>query len=219
MKSRGTCGCHHHNPAKRPQTAFLNASLFENSRPCVPVRKAAISNASITQPNTPLSARSRKPEFPCLTHLPRISSNRLAIVVAAIVSFLFEAIWFTVFMNSWLEGIGRTKESPVSASTTTVTRGLQYATALICSLIAATVLSIAIQATGQLTVLRGVLCAILVWIGFIATSWAKEYIFEVRTIEIFAINTGYSLIDLMLICAIVGAWKKKTNPWVLDKSA
>jgi hypothetical protein len=140
-----------------------------------------------------------------------IRLNWLAIVVAAIASFLFEAIWFTVFMNSWLEGIGRTKEWLVSASTTTVTPGLQYATALICSLIAATVLSIAIQATGEQTALRGVLCAILIWIGFIATSWAKEYILEVRTIEIFAINTGYSLIDLMLIGAIVGAWKKKTE--------
>ena len=113
-------------------------------------------------------------------------------------------------MTQWLEGIGRAKEWLISASTTTVTPGLQYATALICSIIAATILSIAIQATGEQTALSGVLCAILIWLGFIATSWAKEYIFEVRTLEIFAINTGYSLIDLMLIGAIVGGWKKKS---------
>ena len=144
--------------------------------------------------------------------MKNIRLNWLAILVAAIVSFLFEALWFTVFMNAWLEGIGRTKEWLISASTATVTPGLQYATALICSIVAATILSIVIQATGEQTALRGVLCAILIWLGFIATSWAKEYIFEVRTIEIFAINTGYSLIDLMLIRAIVGAWKKKLSP-------
>ena len=144
--------------------------------------------------------------------MKNIRLNWLAILVVAIVSFLFEAIWFTVFMNQWLEGIGRTKEWLITASTTTVTPRLQYATALICSIVAATILSIAIQATGEQTTLRGVLCAILIWIGFIATSWAKEYIFEVRTVEIFAINTGYSLIDLMIIGAIVGAWKKKTSP-------
>ena len=42
-----------------------------------------------------------------------------------------------------------------------------------------------------------------------ATSWAKAYIFEVRTFQIFAIYTGYYLIDLILMGAIVGAWKKK----------
>jgi hypothetical protein len=142
--------------------------------------------------------------------MKNINLNWLAILVAAIVSFLFEAIWFTVFMKQWLAGIGRTMEWLQGAATATISPGVQYATALLCSIIAATILSIAIQATGEQTVRRGVLCAILIWIGFIATSWAKEYIFEVRTLEIFAINTGYTLIDLMLIGAIVGGWKKKS---------
>ncbi len=144
--------------------------------------------------------------------MKNIRLNWLAILVAAIVSFLFRSPLVYRLHEPWLEGIGRTKEWLISASTTTVTPGLQYATALICSIIAATILSIVIQATGEQTALRGVLCAILIWLGFIATSWAKEYIFEVRTIEIFAINTGYSLIDLMIIGAIVGAWKKKLSP-------
>jgi hypothetical protein len=54
-----------------------------------------------------------------------------------------------------------------------------------------------------------VLIAALVWVGFVATSWAKEYIFEVRTLQIFLINAGYSLVGLMLMGAITGAWKAK----------
>jgi Protein of unknown function (DUF1761) len=46
-------------------------------------------------------------------------------------------------------------------------------------------------------------------VGFVATSWAKEYIFEVRTLQIFLINAGYSLVGLMLMGAITGAWKAK----------
>ena len=34
---------------------------------------------------------------------------------------------------------------------------------------------------------------------------------EVRTFQIFAIYTGYYLIDLILMGAIVGAWKKKSE--------
>jgi hypothetical protein len=56
---------------------------------------------------------------------------------------------------------------------------------------------------------RGIICAAIIWFGFIVTSWAKAYIFEVRTFQIYAICTGYYLIELILIGAIVGAWKKK----------
>ena len=71
--------------------------------------------------------------------------NWIAILVAAVASFLFEALWFTLFMNPWLTGVGRTREWLMTASTSPA---LPYVTALLCSLIAATILSIAIQATG-----------------------------------------------------------------------
>jgi hypothetical protein len=136
--------------------------------------------------------------------------NWVAILVAAIVSFLFEALWFSAFMTQWLTGIGRTKEWLMSAAG--YNPALQYGTAIICSIIIAAVLTVCIQASGEQTARRGVLCAAVIWFGFIATSWATEYIFEVRTLQIYAINTGYLLFDLMIIGAIVGAWKKKSPP-------
>src|SRR6266513_2395270 len=117
--------------------------------------------------------------------MSNIRLNWVAILVAAIASFIFEALWFSVFMNEWLAGIGRTREWLTTA--TGITPAVQYAVAILC----------------------GIICAAVIWFGFIATSWAKAYIFEVRTFQIFAIYTGYYLIDLMLMGAIVGAWKKK----------
>ena len=138
--------------------------------------------------------------------MSNIRLNWVAILVAAIASFLFEALWFSVFMKEWLSGIGRTMEWLVA---TGINPAIQYAVAILCSVIVATVLSICIQASGELTTRRGVIVAAVIWFGFIATGWAKEYIFEVRTLQIYAINAGYALFDLMLIGAIVGAWKKK----------
>ncbi len=134
--------------------------------------------------------------------------NWVAILVAAIASFIFEALWYSVFMNQWLAGIGRTREWLVS---TGLNPSIQYATAILCSIIVAAVLTICIQASGEQTARRGIICGAVIWFGFIATGWAKEYIFEVRTLQIYVINTGYALIDLMLIGAIVGAWKKKST--------
>lgn len=127
-----------------------------------------------------------------------------AVIVAMLASFLFEAAWFYHFLQPWLNGIGRTMES---LQATGLSPAIQYATALLCSFVTAIVLTILIQWTGQQTFLRGMLVGALVWVGFVATSWAKEYIFEVRTVAIFLINTVYCLIDLILIGAIVGGWK------------
>jgi Protein of unknown function (DUF1761) len=134
--------------------------------------------------------------------------NWIAILVAAIASFLFEALWFSLFMKQWLTGIDRTMEWLMSSG---LNPAIQYAVAILCSVIVATVLSICIQASGEQTARRGVIVAAIIWFGFIATGWAKEYIFEVRTLQIYAINAGYSLFDLILIGAIVGAWKKKSS--------
>jgi Protein of unknown function (DUF1761) len=111
--------------------------------------------------------------------------NWVAILVAAIAAFIFEALWFSMFMKGWLAGIGRTMEWLVA---TGLNPAIQYATAILCSIIAATVLSICIQATGKQTARRGILCAVIIWFGFIATSWAKAYIFEVRGFEIYFIS-------------------------------
>jgi hypothetical protein len=138
--------------------------------------------------------------------MSNIRLNWIAILVAAIASFLFEALWYSIFMKEWLLGIGRTMEWLSSSG---MNPSIQYAVAILCAVIVAAVLSICIQVSGEQTVIRGILCAATIWFGFIATNLATEYIFEVRTLQIYAINAGFSLINLVLMGAIVGAWKKK----------
>jgi hypothetical protein len=140
--------------------------------------------------------------------MSKIRLNWVAILVAAIASFIFEALWFSVFLNEWLVGIGRTHEWLMSSG---MSPALQYGVAILCAVIAAAVLSLCIQASGEHSARRGVLVGVIVWLGFVATSWATEYIFEVRTLQIYAINAGFWFFDLMLIGAIVGVWKKKPN--------
>jgi hypothetical protein len=130
-----------------------------------------------------------------------------ALVVAMLVSFLFEAGWFGFFLKSWLAGIGHDMQWLESQHG--VTMPLQYAVALLCSFVAATILSVSIQASGEQTLFRGIKVGAVLWFGFILTTLAKNDIFEIRPISLFAINAAYSLIDLVLMGAIVGAWKGK----------
>ena len=131
-----------------------------------------------------------------------------AAVVAMIASFLFDAAWFSYFQAQWLTSIGRTMES---LQQTGMNPAIKYGTALLCSFVTAIVLSISIQATGEQTLKRGIVCGAFLWLGLVATSFAKYYIFEVRTMQLYAINMGDALVGMVLMGAIVGAWRGKEH--------
>jgi hypothetical protein len=136
----------------------------------------------------------------------RVRQNYLAIVVAAIACFLLEAGWYSFFMKTWLSGIGRTMEWLVA---TGVNPALQYGTALVSAAVMASAISCVTQLTGPQTAWRGIKIAALLWLGFELTSFSTEYVFEVRPWSLLGINAGYWLLGMMLMGAIVGAWKKK----------
>ncbi len=120
--------------------------------------------------------------------MSNIRLNWVAILVAAIASFLFEALWFSVFMNSGSLGIGRTKEWLVAVG---MNPAIQYAVAILCSIIAAAVLSI--MHPGLWRADRTSAASSAPLSSGSASSppaWATEYIFEVRTLQIYSVNAG-----------------------------
>jgi len=137
----------------------------------------------------------------------RVRQNYLAILVAAIACFLFEAGWYSFFMKTWLNGIGRTMQWLESAAG--YNPPLQYGTAIVSAALIATAISCVTQLTGAQTALRGVKVGFLLWLGFVLTIFSTEYVFEERPYSLLAVNAGYWLFGMMLMGAIVGAWKKK----------
>ena len=137
---------------------------------------------------------------------PRVRQNYLAIVIAAITCFLFEAGWYSYFLQTWLHGIGRTQQWLDSIG---VNLAIQFATALLAEALIATAISCVTQLTGPQTALRGMRVAAMLWLGLVLPALATEYVFEVRTYTLFAINTGFWLVGMTIMGAIVGAWKKK----------
>jgi hypothetical protein len=138
--------------------------------------------------------------------MARVRQNYLAIVVAAIACFLFEAGWYSAFLDTWVSGIGRTRQWLESSG---MNPAIQYGTALVMAALMASAISCVTQLTGKQTALRAIKVAALLWAGFELTSLSTEYIFEVRPISLFLVNAGFWLFGMMLMGAIVGAWKKK----------
>ena len=86
---------------------------------------------------------------------------------------------------------------------------LQYGTALVSAAVMATAISCVTQLTGPQTALRGIKVGALLWLGFELTSFSTEYVFEVRPWSLLGINAGFWLVGMVIMGAIVGAWKKK----------
>ena len=137
---------------------------------------------------------------------PRVRQNYLAIVVAAIACFLFEAGWYSFFLHSWLDGIGRTMQWLEASG---VNPAVQYGTALLSAAVMASAISCVTQLTGPQTALRGMRAGALLWLGFVLTTLSTEYIFEVRTWSLLGVNAGFWLGGMVVMGAIVGCWKKK----------
>jgi hypothetical protein len=84
-----------------------------------------------------------------------------------------------------------------------------YAIALVGTFILALFLSWLIQITGNQTVIRGIFIAVFTWACVVLTTWSTEYAFEARGRRILVINTGYTLIGMIIMGAVLGGWKKK----------
>lgn len=130
----------------------------------------------------------------------------LAIIVATLCYFGLGAIWYTMFRNAWLEGIGKTMEQLQMSG---VSPALAYGIALAMTLALALFLSWLIQATGPLTLARGVQVSVILWFCTVFATFATEYAFEGRGVKILAINTGYCLVGMVLMGAVLGGWTRK----------
>jgi hypothetical protein len=132
------------------------------------------------------------------------SPKILAVVVAAIIYWLLGAPWFSMMQAPWLVGIGKTAEE-IRASG--LPKWLPHVVTLISNFAMAYVLGWLILATGPQTVIRGVQVGAILWV-LIGAAFATEYVFEARSLQIYAINAGYPLVGMILMGAVLGAWKK-----------
>jgi hypothetical protein len=137
----------------------------------------------------------------------RVRQNWWANIVAAVACFVFEAVWYSIFLNQWLAGIGRTRDWLHSADH--IPEPLQYVTALVCAMVMAAAISCVVQLTGPQTAWRGMRVATALWMGFNITVFLTEYVFEVRPWSLLFINAGFWLGGMNLMGLVVGAWKKK----------
>jgi hypothetical protein len=129
--------------------------------------------------------------------------NYFAVLVAAVAYFVLGAIWFTALQKPWLAAIGKTADELTGSPAT------GYVVAFVSNLFMAWILARLIIASGRASLWGGVAMAALLWLGFVATVMATEFVFEGRTLQALAIIAGYPLAGMLIMGAILGAWQKR----------
>ena len=135
-----------------------------------------------------------------------MKTNYLAVFVAALAYWMLGAVWYGVlFSKPWMALEQMTIEKAQSVSPV-----IPYIVSFLLELlIAYAVAQLCIWRNAN-TASRGASIGVLVWIGFVGPISFMNYMFEMRPYTLFAINEFYPLAGLILMGAILGAWKKKT---------
>jgi len=131
--------------------------------------------------------------------------NYLAILVAAVVAFLIGGLWYSplLFAKQWMAAHAHTPED-VAKLKADAPRA--YAISLVAFLVMAAILQLVLNHLGAQNWRAGVLWAAHIWLGFAATIGLMANVYSGKKFSVFVIDTGYQLVYLIAMGAILGAW-------------
>lgn len=135
-----------------------------------------------------------------------MKTNYLAVFVSALAYWILGALWYGLLFNKpWMA-----LEQMTAERAGTMNPVLPYVITFVLNLLIAFVLAQICSWRSANSAARGAALGILLWIGFVGPVTFTTYMYEMRPMELFAINEFYPLVGLCLMGAILGAWRKKT---------
>lgn len=128
--------------------------------------------------------------------------NYLAVLVGAVVNMALGAYWFSP------AGFGKEWAKLADVSTAAAKKGAtrSYVIAFVAALVSVFVLANVVRLAGAVTWMEGAVVGFWVWLGFVATTQLGSILWEMKAPKLFAINTAYSLVSLLVTGAILAIW-------------
>lgn len=137
--------------------------------------------------------------------------NLWAVIVASFGSFVLGAIWYSklLFGPLWQRKLGFTDEYIQQAN-----MGMIFGSSFVMILIQNAVLAAILQGhystidmLDQIDAVSGLLHGLLLGVGFIATSYATNMLYQRRGFAVWAIDAGYQVTYLTLAGFLFAVWK------------
>ena len=125
--------------------------------------------------------------------------NWLAIIVAALSTFLIGGLWYSIFEKPWMAANNFSNED-LKKRKMPIVFGLSFFFAFLMSLNLAMFI-------GKENLAYGTIAGFLTGSGWVALGIAIIALFENRPLKYVLINGGYMIVSFTLMGAILGAWK------------
>ena len=131
--------------------------------------------------------------------LEDVSINYLAVALGALVYYILGAIWYApdFFGHRWVKHDEVVKEQKHTWKTGA------YVGELVVDLIIAYVLALFIKLSGAEKIVDGVIVALWVWIGFVATTQFSAVLWTRKTVKSFFIHACFMLVGLLAMSATI----------------
>ncbi|MGI9541814.1 MAG: DUF1761 domain-containing protein [Cyclobacteriaceae bacterium] len=130
--------------------------------------------------------------------------NYLATGVAALASFALGALWYSpvLFGKAWQKELGFTDEYLKEGN-----MGKTFGSSFVLMAVMAFGMAMLVQGHGEdIGWAQGLHHGLYVGIGFVATSMGINYLYQRRSLKLWAIDSGYQILFLCIMGMILGAW-------------
>lgn len=121
----------------------------------------------------------------------------LAVLAAAVASFATGAAWYTVLGRVWMRA-ARLNQADIRP------RPFLFIASLACQLVMALIFAGIIYHAGPMTISNGILSAVLVWTGFLATTLIVNHRFQGASWALTVIDGGHWLAVLVIQGIVLG---------------
>lgn len=132
--------------------------------------------------------------------------NVWELIVASLSTFVVGFLWYGNFLfgKSWQKLAGLSDEDLTKGN-----MALIYGLAFVLNFIAALFISLFTEIAmmlGSSAFLAG-LFAIVLCLGFVATSFGVNFLFSRKPLKLYLIDVGYMVVSFFVMGVIIGAWR------------
>ena len=127
--------------------------------------------------------------------------NYAAILVAAIAAWLFGAAFYMTLSRPWMKAA---RIDPSAMKPSAVPFIVSFVADLVMAVILAGVLNH--LGPGQVTLRNGVISALFLWVGFVATTMAVNHRYEGYGWDLTLIDGAHWLGVMLILGAVIGWW-------------
>jgi hypothetical protein len=132
------------------------------------------------------------------------SVNYLAVLVTAVAIFMLGGLWYSpvMFAKKWVALQGKSMEEMSGGASPAL-----YVQVFLCGLVIAWVMALLLGHVSSPGVHHGILLAVLVWLGFAASTSYGTALFSFKPKALWAIDSGFNLVSFLVAGIILSVWR------------